>query len=350
VMTAAALHPLVSGLRRRARLPRPLAVLVVHVLAVAVVGGGLTLLLVPALTELAWLSTHSLTGYETQLAAWLDRGGFWADVAGVLPTPQAISESVNGLGLDSFVHGVVTITGVVVEVLVGVLLVIVFSIAWSLQREALSRVALSRIPARRRARVRTLMTDLRTVIGFQLIGDAVKLASVVAVLVPTFRAFGVTAPTLAALLVALWATLPLVGRPLALLTVLIAASGAGTGIWIGLALGTMALLWTIDAGLRRLLQSQRDHAFTAIILVLVLAKLTGWLGLLLAPFVAPVVHEVGRFLMDVRQEAPDDAPKDRAALEQRLVALETAARDGRRTRRATSLLRQLRILFDDAGR
>jgi len=346
---SSALHPVMSALRRRLRLPRVLAVLLVHLVGVGVLVGGVALLVGPLLTEISGLTATALPAYAAQLTAWSYRDGAWGELAKILPSPQALATSLSELGLTSVVHGVVTVTGAVLDGVVAVLLVLVFSIALSLQRDGLSRFVVMRIPARWRGRARTVVTDLRTVVGFQLVGGILKLLTVLVVLVPTYRAVGLSVPTLAATAVALFAAVPLVGRPLALLTVLVVASPVGTTVWVALSAGTFAFLWALDAGMPRLLRTRRDHAFTAIILILVLAKLVGWMGLLLAPLLAPVLHEVATFFLELKQQATLNAPIVRSELEERIDALEARALETRRNRRALSLVRRLRGLLEESG-
>jgi len=349
-LLSSALHPVVSVLRRRFHVPRTVAVLGVHLLTVGLLVGGVALLVGPLLTELNGLSATSLPAYSRQLTAWNYRGGFWGELAQLLPSSEALSTSLTNLGLTSVVHGVVTVTGAVLDGVVAVLLVVVFSIALSLQREGLSRFVVMRIPPRWRGRARTAVTDLRTVVSFQLVGGVLKLLTVLVVLVPAYRAVGLPVPTLAGTAVAIWAAVPLVGRPLALLTILIVGASVGTATSLSLAGGTFVFLWALDAGMPRLLRTRRDHAFTAIILILVMAKLMGWVGLLLAPLLAPALHEVGTLFLDLRQQAAAlDTPIDRAELEERLRALEERAQEGRRNRRALSLIRRLRSLLEESG-
>ena len=231
--------------------------------------------------------------YE-RLSGRLPQGGALAQLmAANLPPPRQLVAEWTRSDPGSLAGDALATSGWLLERLSAVLIVLILALHWSAAGDRLTRFALVLIPAHRRAWSRLVLADVGQAVGRQLAGGLMKGYLALLVFAVGFRALGVPFPTLLAVIVAALAVVPLVGVLLGPALVLAVSWKLGPGVALSAALATAALMLILDRVLaRRLLDARRSNPVLEIVVLLVLARAVGPLGLLAAPAVAAILHIV----------------------------------------------------------
>src|SRR5947199_8149472 len=180
-IVAAAMRPGVDWLQRRARVPRPVGVLVHYVALLGVIALFLWLVVPPAIDQVQQAigssslhheATHS-TGIKHQLLSGIDKR------LRRLPSGSAL------------VHPAVTVTKTAFEILVGIFFTFAVAAYWIFERDRAVRVLLSILPRDHRRTVRDTWDLIDAKLGAFVRGELILIAFVGTVLSVAFYSFGV---------------------------------------------------------------------------------------------------------------------------------------------------------------
>ena len=269
--------------------------------------------------------------YE-RLSARLPQGGALAQLmAANLPPPRQLVAEWTRSDPASLAGDALATSGWLLERLSAVVIVLILALHWSAAGDRLTRFALVLIPAHRRAWSRLVLADVGQAVGRQLAGGLMKGYLALLVFAVGFRALGVPFPTLLAVIVAALAVVPLVGVLLGPALVLAVSWTLAPGVALSAALATAALMLILDRVLaRRLLDARRSNPVLEIVVLLVLARAVGPLGLLAAPAVAAILHIVVEQTGARPDGAADEHHRGHAPAAGRAPPAGAAARAGQR--------------------
>ncbi len=266
------------------------------------------------------------------------------------------------------VHAVHTLLGVTwgfFGTILNVLIIVVLSLYWSIDRVHFERLWLSLLDVEKRQRARETWRAIEHATGAYLQREVVQSLVAGFMLGIGFWVFGQPYPVLSAAIGALAWLIPWIGAPLAMIAVIIIwlprfllAGGQGLPLTLlgaaAYALIVLMLLeWFVEP---RLFQRKR---YNPILLVLVAVGMVDWLGLLgllIAPPVAAAVQIVAGQFIEHRTSGAVDPKASPRLLAQRLNTLRARLDDAKdvpdETRetvdRLAALVEQARLALDPA--
>jgi predicted PurR-regulated permease PerM len=233
-MIAVGLEPVVALLMRH-NVPRPFAVLLVSLLALAVFGGFLALAIPPLVEEIEHLTAQA----PHYLHTLSNRSTFLGRLNAQLHLEANLRRSLSGGGVRSIASGVVGAGKVVLGVAGGIVAVVVLTVYFLADMPHVTRVLYRLVPRSRRARAGLLIDEALARIGGYVLGNF--LTSVIAG-VGTFawlEIFGVPYPLLLGVFVGFMDLVPIVGSTiggivvsLVALTVSLPVAGATLGFYV----------------------------------------------------------------------------------------------------------------------
>jgi predicted PurR-regulated permease PerM len=205
-MIAVGLEPAVTLMTRHG-LPRPLAVLVVSLAAVAIFGGFLALAIPPFVEEINHFANHA----PHYLHTLSNRNSFIGHVNSRLHLESHLKKALSGGGITTIASGVVGAGKLVLGVATAIIVVIVLTIYFLADLPHVTRVLYRLVPRSRRARAGLLIDEALGRVGGYMLGNF--LTSLIAGL-GTFiwlEIFGVPYPLLLGVFVAFMDLVPIVG-------------------------------------------------------------------------------------------------------------------------------------------
>lgn len=405
--TSAALRPVIEQFHRWG-LPRSLALAVTYLGSVLGFLGLTVALVFPLSDDVRELGRDFRTAYQDvttnwphgnalqravaqRLPAWDDlQNVSWRAGAAAATTLTAPSESTGGIAKSTTptdasstaagadvestdtrwwaVHAVHTLLGVTwgfFGTILNVLIIVVLSLYWSIDRIHFERLWLSLLGVGTRQRARDTWRAIEQATGAYLQREVVQSLVAGLVLGIGFWIFGQPYPVLSAAIGALAWLIPWIGAPLAMLAVIVIwtphfllAGGEGVPLTLfaaaAYALTVLMLLeWFVEP---RLFQRKR---YNPILLVLVAIGMVDWLGLLgllIAPPVAAAVQILGgQFIEHRTSGAPDPQASPRLLLQRlntlraRLADHDDVPAETRETvDRLAALVEQTRLALDPA--
>jgi predicted PurR-regulated permease PerM len=289
---AAAMRPPIESLARR-RVPRGLAVILTYLC-----GLGLLAAIVYALSNSLVVEGQAagkgLTKAWTRISTtWPAGSPLQQFIAQQLPQPDQIDQAVLGLLNLQLVQTSLGFTLNLFEVLSQVVLVLVLSIYWSLDRNRFERLWLSMLQAERRIRARTIWQGIEDGVGSHIRSTVTLLVVWGLLLALGYRLLGLDAPVTLAVIAAVIGLIPLMGWVLAVVPAMLVGLIAGPGMAALAALYTLIVFVAVKTLLApRLLDRRRPNPMFTILVMIVLTDLLGILGLLFAVPLAAVIQIV----------------------------------------------------------
>ncbi len=296
---AAAVRPLVDRLAAR-RLSRGLALLLTYALCV----GGLIALVVilsgPLFANLQQLTKDLGNGYEQLKAQWPSGTALQQTLAKQLPAASDVSKAITGPQGGAVLQAVLGLTLGSFDLLGQLLIVLVLSMYWSVDQEHFKRLWLSLLPFQARARAREVWQNIETGFGAYLRSQVIQTVLALILLGLGYQVLGLPYPVALALIGAIGWLIPWAGVLIAVMP------AAWVGLTISPVLGLAAAALTIGvlAFLEfvvepRLFKRERFSSLLAVIVLLVLADESGFIGILVAPPLAAAVQIVAGQIMRV---------------------------------------------------
>jgi predicted PurR-regulated permease PerM len=303
---AVVLAPPVERIQRALHVPRSIAVGLALLMTVAVVGGMVTLFLLPVRTQLVDVLTD-LPGTVQQAARGQGPVGHLVSKLGLEQLVEDNRESLtrNAESIQRSLPGLVTSA---LTVTLAIITVLVMTALMLTQSAALARTATKAIPMRHRDLVQRMGGRAAAAVSGYMIGNLFisVCAGAAAFLFLLFA--GVPSPVLLALWVAFADLIPLVGATLGALVAVIAALTVSPATGIA-AVVFFALYQQFENSVLQIVvmsRTVRVNPLAVLLSVLLGVELFGFLGALLAIPIAGAVTVVAKELWLVRPVAPDE--------------------------------------------
>jgi predicted PurR-regulated permease PerM len=334
--TSAALRPAIEWLMAR-RWPKVAALLVTYFALLVAFVGILVALVFPTTTEVQQFATDFRDAYHHMTDSWPQGSPLEQAVALRLPTLDDVETLV--LHTDSeTIKAVVGVTWSFLGALLHIVIIVVLSLYWSIDRIHFERLWLSLLAVEYRQRARETWRAVEHATGAYLQREAGQSLSAGLLLGVGFYVIGQPYPVLSAVIGALMWLIPYVGAFLAMMSVMaismpaviLAGREHGPLLLLAAAIYTLLVLLLLELIVEpRLFRSRR---YNPILLLLVAVGMFDWLGLLgllIAPPVAATVQIVGGLFLEKRSSAVGTVshPAQSPQLTQRLAALKAKLSD-----------------------
>ena len=320
LVVAAAVRPAADFWVQRG-LPRGLAILLTYLIGLGLLGGLFLLISRPLVSELERATNNFVITYERITLTWPEGTSFQQAVASQLPPVEELFQEIAG---DRGAMLLQTTLGIAQSFfgLVGqVVIVLVLSIYWSVDRVRSERLWLSVLPAGKRTRAREIWQEIETGVGAYVRSEFIQSLLAGILLGTGYWLIGLPYPVLLALSGALLWLIPWMGAVLAVIIPLFV--GLNQGLWQGAAaaLFTLAVLLVLEVLVEpRLFNRRRYSSLLIVLFVVALADAYGLLGLIIAPPFAAATQMLFRNLMQVPAPAqPVDVKVQVANLQARLL-------------------------------
>jgi putative permease len=334
--TSAALRPAIEWLMAR-RWPKVAALLLTYFALLVAFVGILIALVFPTTAEVQQFASDFKDAYHHMTDSWPHGSPLEQAVSLRLPTLDDVETLVlhsDSETIKSVVGGAWSFLGAMLHIVI----IVVLSLYWSIDRIHFERLWLSLLPVIYRQRARETWRAVEHATGAYLQREAGQSLSAGLLLGVGFYAIGQPYPVLSAVIGALMWLIPYVGAFLAMVSVMaismpaviLAGREHGPLLLLAAAIYTLLVLLLLELIVEpRLFRSRR---YNPILLLLVAVGMFDWLGifgLLLAPPVAATVQIVGGLFLEKRSSttSPVSATVHATNLAQRLAALKAKLSD-----------------------
>ncbi|HET7011249.1 MAG TPA: AI-2E family transporter [Anaerolineales bacterium] len=296
---AAAVRPAVERLVDRGW-RRSLAMAGLYALIIAMLVATAVALSPPLLRELQLLADQFTSGYDRAWTEWPKGSGFQQAAVRLLPPPLELYQALTLNAADAWMGAALGLTLDFFGTLGQILIVLVLSIYWAIDRARFERLLLSLVPAAQRTQARDLWASMETAVGAHVRSEISLLFLAGWLLGIGYSIAGLPFPVLLALLGALAWLIPWIGTAIAVAVVLAVGWASAPGVAVLAALYTAAIFIVLARSLEpRLLEGVQVSPILMILALIALVPALGLLGFLLAPPLAAAAHVV--FAQWVRQ-------------------------------------------------
>lgn len=309
LFTASAVRPVIRRLTERGFRPTA-SIILTYVVGVLILVGWLYAAGHFAIGELAALSDEAVSEYQVLQQSWQSGTMFQESIASRLPPPQAILDALTAEEGTILAQALLSIVGSIASLLAAIVIIVVLSIYWNVDRIRFEGLWLSLLPAAHRGRIRRAWDRVEDGVGDYLRSQGAQAFLAIILLAGGYYVMGIDYPLLLAILGAIAWLIPVVGFIFAAIAALLVGLVNSAGI------GALAALYTVvifialqDLIERRLLHYERDFSYLLVtLLALPLAETYGFLGLLAAPLLAVSIESLLSFIFDSRrgEDSADD--------------------------------------------
>jgi predicted PurR-regulated permease PerM len=287
-MLAAALRPLVQRLVGRGFVAR-VAWILLYLVALGSFGFLLFLTGKTAINEIQQFAQTVSVQDEWSLPVWLEGSSFQQALVGRLPPPSKLFEAVTGDQGQLVLPAILGFSQGFGGVVYGVFIILFLSLYWSINQIHFERLWLSLLPSGQRKQARGVWRTVEPEIGAYIRGEVIQSLLAGLLLGLGYWLLGSPYPALLALAGALACLIPVVGIVLAVIPPLLV--GLMTSVQLGLLTALYALVVMIALGVwvkPRLFNRRWNNPILTVILLIVLAKAFGLVGIIIAPPVSVV--------------------------------------------------------------
>ena len=323
VAVAAMVRPLI---RRSTKLglPHSISTALVYLLWLLLIVAAALLAGRQLLGAFQTLTDRLATSYEMIYPEWESGTPFQQAAAGQLPPPEEFYESLTGPGIGSLGQRVLGLSRGTLSLAAGFFVVLSLSLYWTLDHRRFERLWLSLLPVRYRARTRDTWQAVEVAVGAYLRGIFLQSLLGLLILGLGYWALNLEFPLTLAILGAALALIPVVGALIAALPVFLVGMAAGPVAAAVAAVFTVAVLWLLELYVRpRFLCRRSNNAILTVVLMLVLIREYGFLGLAAAPVLAVAIQSLAAYLFNQAQVRESQAPVEK--LDQQRARLEAVA-------------------------
>jgi putative permease len=301
LFVAAAVRPLINRLTQR-RFGRAQAILVVYLsgLLLAVV---LIYSLGPTFTtELQEMGNKAAIAYEVTHPRWAE-GQLWQQaIAGRLPNAPQLVELITS-GSDAVVRILFGVAQNLFTVLAGLIVILVFSVYWSIDQTRFERLWLSVLPADRRTWARNVWHAIETGVGAYIRSELIQAVLAFLLLGLGYTLLDLSYPLTLALLGGLAWLIPLIGAVFIVVPVLLVGLVNGWLVAGTAVVYTLIVLLALERVIEPRIFRQRRYSPILVILTLfVMAQVLGIVGLILAPTIAAALQILFNALLTLREQ------------------------------------------------
>lgn len=283
LMLAAAMRPLLTRLSGK-RLWVRLAWIFLYIVIFAGLGFLLFLSSENAIKEIQLLSKTLSVQDKWILPVWLNDSSFQQTLINRLPTPSIILEALTGDQGQLVLPTLLGFSQGFGSVVSGTLIILFLSIYWSINQIHFERLWLSLLPTKLRKKARGAWRAIESDVGVYLRSEVIQswLAGIILGLVVWL--LGSPYPVFLALVAAIACLVPVVGIVLVVISVLLV--GLMTSVSLGIITSLFALILFISLDLivkNRVFKLHWDNSILTVVLLIAMADVFGFAGLLFAP-------------------------------------------------------------------
>lgn len=287
----AILRPMIDYLAAH-RLPRGLPVMITYLAVVTTFAVLILFLIGPVITELQAIAIDLPGTYEQMQKEWITGSWFQQAIAQSLPDLNHLLPIITGGQNNSFIQSILGMTLGSLDLISNFMIVFVLSIYWSTDQEHFKRLWLSLLPSELRARWRDTWQNVENEIGAYLRSELFQSLLTVIFLGVGYQLIGLKYPVLLAAFGAVGWLLVWFGGVIAVIPALLAGLSISPGMGLLAALFTIAVLSFLEFVVEPRLFSKRQRvsSLLVVILVLIMVKQYGIIGLIAAPVMAAVIQ------------------------------------------------------------
>ncbi|MDX1663270.1 MAG: AI-2E family transporter [Candidatus Promineifilaceae bacterium] len=293
LFAAAFTRPIVQRLTKDG-LPRGIAILLVYLSGIVLGLLALYLLTNGIAGELEVLGTRLTIGYQYVRDVWPERGAFQQVVAARLPPLDVLYEALTAEEGQVLAEAVLDLGADLATLGSGLVVVLVLSIYWSIDREHFERLWLSLLRPEHRMRARESWRATETGVGTYLRAELVQLGSAIVLLGIGYVVMDLPYPTLLALIGGIAWLIPVVGFILTIIPAFLVGLVVSDAVAVLVVLYTVGVLLSLELIVEPRLFGQRRLYSPLLLLVLLvpLAEQFGLLGFLAAPPLAVTIQSL----------------------------------------------------------
>jgi len=346
---ASALRPTVDKLVQHGW-PRAAALAVTFFTGLTLVGGPTALIANPLMIEARRATNSLVVGYERITAPWAEGTVLKRAVASRLPPPSALADALSGKHGLALTQTAIGITWNLFENIVRLILVVVLSIYWSLDRVHFESLWLSLVPGDLRAEMRDVWHDMEQVVGAYLRSEVTQAALAGLLLGGGYYLLGLPYVVLLAIIGSLAWLLPWVGVVVAVIPAWLVGWQGGLVMAAVTALYTLGVFLLLEVFVEpRFFNRRRYNSLLAALVALALAELFGLVGLIIGPPIALALQIYFAHWLR-RSNAAPELSFDLVSLEDRIAAMRaTLEQTEPPPPELVSMLDRLQALVKDAG-
>lgn len=300
--TSAAIRPIINNLIKRGVKPG-LALIFTYLTLLVLVGGLFVLISRSLLTDLEQLTNNLTTGYEQILQDWPEsENQILKMVVAQLPPAEKLFEALSGEEGQAALQGMIGTASSLAGFFSQLVIILILSIYWSVDRVHFERLWLSLIPVEQRTRARAAWRAVEDGVGDYIIGEVVQSYLVVLILWLGFTWIGLPQPALLALLSALAWFIPWIGAVLAIIPVIVVGFSINVGIALAAGGFTIITLILMELYIQpRFFARQRFNSLLLVLVVIMMAQVAGIIGLVIAPVIVVALQIGIQYLLAERE-------------------------------------------------
>ena len=283
VMLAAVLRPLAIRLAGRGYLVR-VAWVILYVVVLAGFGFLLFLSGKAAVNDIQQIA-HTVSVQDAwKLPVWLEGSSFQNTLVARLPPPSKLFEAMTGSQGQLVLPAILGITQDVSGIVSGLFIILFLSIYWSISQTSFERLWLSLLPSEQRKQARGIWRRIEPDVGAYIRSELFQSILAGLLFALGYWLLGSPYPGLLALTGALTCLIPVVGPVLAVIPVLLLGFLTSAQLSIFTVLYTLIVLIALRVWVKpRLFKRRWDNPILTIVLLLVLSKAFGLVGIIVAP-------------------------------------------------------------------
>jgi predicted PurR-regulated permease PerM len=289
-MLAAAMRPLVTRLVGK-RLPARLAWIFLYLVILGGLGFLLFLSIEYAISDIQLLLKTLSAQDKWIMPVWLKGSSFQQTLINRLPAPSKLIEAITGDQGQLVLPAILGLSQGFGSVVSGILIILFLSNYWSSKQILFERVWLSMLPTEVRKKARGAWRVIESDIGIYLRGEVIQSLLAGVILGLGVWMLGSPYPFFLALAGAIACLVPVVGIVLIVISVFLV--GLMTSVPLGIITALFALILFISVDLivkNRVFKLRWDNSILTVVLLIALADVFGFVGLLLAPPLSVVIQ------------------------------------------------------------
>ncbi len=304
---AAALRPLVQRLVGQ-RLVGRIAWILLYLAVLSGFGFLLWLTGRVVINDVQQLS-HSLSVQDKWiLPLWLEGTAFQRTLVAQLPTPSKLFEALTGDQGQLVLPALLGFTKGFSGLVSGLLIIVFLSIYWIINQIHFERLWLSLLPSGQRKRARGIWRTIEPDLGAYIRAQIINSLLVGLLLGLGYWVLGSPYPGLLALAGALACLIPVIGMPLAMMPPLLVGLLTSWQLSLFTVLFTLMILVVLGVWVKpRIFTRKWDNPILTLVLLLILAKAFGILGIIVAPPISAICQILWSRLVSHRRASGEAA-------------------------------------------
>jgi predicted PurR-regulated permease PerM len=236
-----------------------------------------------------------------RLPLWLEGSSFQQALVERLPPPSMLFEALTGDQGQLVLPAIIGFTQGIGGVVSGVFIILFLSIYWSTNQTHFERLWLSLLPSSQRKQARDIWQTVEPEIGAYIRGEVIQ--SLLGGLLLGFGFFLLGSPysALLALAGALACLIPVIGAPLAVISVFIVGLLTSWQLSLFTAIYAIVVMIALGAWVKpRLIDRRWENPILTVVLLMALADAFGLVGIIVAPPLSVVCQILWNYLVSRR--------------------------------------------------